>query len=349
MELNDLLHAAVDSGASDILLVAGSPPMFRINGDLQPAHLEALTPPVLEELCRQIVSEEQFATLNQHQDLDFSLGVPQLGRFRFNLHRQRNSYAAAIRYVAGDIPRLADLRLPPAIEKLTFLTHGLVLVTGPTGSGKSTTLAAMIDAINRRESRHIITLEDPIEYQFAHDRSLVEQREIGVDCPGFASGLRHVLRQDPDVILVGELRDLETIRTAMQAAETGHLVLATLHSSSAAGTIDRVVEVFPAEEQAQIRTHLSESLRAVVTQRLLPAADGRGRVAAVEILIANRAIATSIREGSSHLIPGVISTHRRSGMQTMQQSLEELVLNGRIMPEAIDEQLEGAVPALELV
>ena len=349
MELNDLLHAAVDSGASDILLVAGSPPMFRINGDLQPAHLEALTPPVLEQLCRQSVSDDQFATLDQQQDLDFSLSVPQLGRFRFNMHRQRNSYAAAIRYVSGDIPRLADLELPPAIEKLTYLRDGLVLVTGPTGSGKTTTLAGMIDAINHREARHIITLEDPIEYQFTHDRSLVEQREIGADCPSFASGLRHVLRQDPDVILVGELRDLETIRTAMQAAETGHFVLATLHSSSAAGTIDRIIEVFPPEEQSQIRTHLAESLRAVVTQRLLPMADGRGRAAAVEILVVNRAIATSIREGSSHLIPGVISTHRRVGMQTMQQSLEELVLNGRILPEAIEELQDQRMPVPELV
>ena len=235
MEMNDLLHAAVDSGASDILLASGAPPMFRISGILEPTQLESLTPATLEALCQQVLSDERAETLHQRQDVDFSVAVPQLGRFRFNIHFQRSSYAASIRYISNDVPDLKSLQLPSIVEEFTHLKNGLVLVTGQTGCGKSTTLAAMIDHINRRDPKHIITLEDPIEFQFTHARSLVEQREIGTDCPNFTSGLRHVLRQDPDVILVGELRDLETIRTALQAAETGHLVFATLHSSSAAG------------------------------------------------------------------------------------------------------------------
>lgn len=339
MEMNDLLHAAVDSGASDILLAAGAPPMFRIAGNLQPANLEPLTPPVLEALCRQVLTDEQRERLETHRDVDLSIPVPRLGRFRFNVHLQRNSYAAAIRFISEGVPTLEELKLPPILEQFTKFQHGLVLVTGQTGSGKTSTLAAMLDRINRRDAKHIITLEDPIEYQFAHARSLVEQREVGRDCPSFASGLRHVLRQDPDVILVGEMRDLETIRTALQAAETGHLVLATLHSSCAAGTIDRIIEIFPAEEQGQIRTHLAECLRTVITQRLLPRADGRGRIAAVEILVATRAIQTSIREATPHLIPGLISTGRRFGMQTMEQALKELFLNGLIDQAIVDEHL----------
>lgn len=342
MEINDLLHAAVDSGASDILLASGAPPIFRIAGELQPAHLEALTPKILEELCCQVLSDEQAEQLRQHQDVDFAMAVPRLGRFRFNIHLQRTSYAAAIRYITNELPSLDQLNLPAAISDLTHARSGLILVTGQTGSGKTTTLASMIDRINQRDAKHIITLEDPIEFQYTHGRSLVEQREIGTDCPSFSSGLRHVLRQDPDVILVGELRDLDTIRTALQAAETGHLVLATLHSSSAAGTIDRIIEMFPPEEQTQVRTHLAECLKAIITQRLLPAADGRGRVAAAEVLIATRPIQTNIREGTAHLIPGMISTGRRVGMQTMEQALKELVLNGRISPEVHLQELATA-------
>lgn len=339
MQMNDLLHAAVDSGASDILLAAGAPPMFRIVGDLQRANLEALTPKTLEDLCHQVLTREQGEVLTQFQDVDFSLAIPSLGRFRLNVHLQRGSYAAAIRYITNDIPTLETLELPPVIEDFTRMKGGLVLVTGQTGSGKTTTLAAMINHINQRDAKHIITLEDPVEFLHVHARSLIEQREIGTDCPSFASGLRHVLRQDPDVILVGELRDLDTIRTALQAAETGHLVLATLHSSSAAGTIDRIVEFFPADEQSQIRTHLSESLRGVVTQQLLPSADGRNRVLALEVMLTTRAIQTSIRDATAHLIPGIISTNRRAGMQTMEQALKELTLNGRILPATFDEHV----------
>ena len=339
MEMNDLLHAAVDCGASDVLLVTGVPPMFRIRGVLEHAPMDPLTPRDVEELCRQVLQEPQQAALDRDQDADFSMAVPRLGRFRFNVHRQRGSYAAAIRHVPGQVPTLAALDLPPCVEELTRLHHGLVLVTGQTGSGKSTTVAAMLEQINQHDAKHIITLEDPIEFQFNHARSVIEQREIGTDCPNFASGLRHVLRQDPDVIFVGELRDLETIRTALQAAETGHLVFATLHSSSAAGSIDRIIDVFPAGEQAQIRTHLAETLRGVITQRLLPACDGRRAVAA-EVLVVTRPIQTSIREGTTHLIPGLMQTGRRSGMQTLEQALRELVLNGRVTDEVANEHLQ---------
>lgn len=340
MEINDLLHAAVDSGASDLLLATGAPPTLRIHGDLQPTDLEPLSPRMMEQLCRQMLSDDQRTALERERDVDFAIAVPSLGRFRVNVHHQRGSLAAAIRYIPNNIPELAALGLPPIVEEFTRLENGLVLVTGQTGSGKSTTLGAMIARINERDAKHIITLEDPIEFQHAHGRSLIEQREIGSDCPSFASGLKHVLRQDPDVILVGELRDLDTIRTALQAAETGHLVFATLHSSSAAGTIDRLVEVFPDGEQKQIRTHLAESLRGVMTQRLIPKASGRGRVAALEILVTNRAIQTSIRDGAAHLIPGIISTSRRSGMQSMEQALKQLMLNGQIDADVAETQLQ---------
>jgi len=339
MEMNDLLHAAVDSGASDLLLANGAPPMLRIRGVLRRTDLEPLTPRGLELLCQQVLSAEHWKDLQQHHDLDFSITVPRLGRFRFNVHRQRGSLAAAIRHIPNSVPDIAQLNLPPAVEELTKLSQGLVLVTGQTGSGKTTTLGAMIERINQRDAKHIITLEDPIEFQFSHGKSLVEQREIGADCPSFASGLRHVLRQDPDVILVGELRDLETIRTALQAAETGHLVLATLHSSSASGTVDRIIEVFPPEEQSQTRVHLAESLKGVLTQRLVQAIDGRRRVAAVEVMLVSIPIQTSIREGTTHLIPSMISTSAKRGMQTMEQALKQLVLNGQIDQTVADSEL----------
>lgn len=349
MEMNELLQAAVDSQASDVLLVDAAPPMFRIDGSLQSTQLEQLTPALLKQLCEQIATAEQLQQLEQEADVDFALSIPTLGRFRVNLHLQNGSYAAAIRLITGSIPDLSDLGLPPAIEQLTRLNMGLVLVTGQTGSGKSTTLAAMIDQINRRDAKHIITLEDPIEFQFRHRRAVVEQREINTDCPSFASGLRHVLRQDPDVILVGELRDLDTIRTTLQAAETGHLVLATLHSSSAPGAIDRIIEVFPADEQAQIRTHLAECLRAVVTQRLLPRAGGSGRVAAQEILVITRAVQNHIREGTSHMLNGVMSVGRKHGMQTMEQAMQQLLINGEVDPEDLESALREATQELVAV
>ena len=341
MEINDLLHAAVDSGASDVLLVSGAPPMFRINGDLRPAQLEPMTPPSLEELFAQVLNDDRRARFERQQDVDFSVAVPTLGRFRFNVHQQRNSLAGAIRCIAGEIPRLDQLQIPPVVEDLTRLKNGLVLVTGQTGSGKSTTLAAMIDCINQRDAKHIITprRSDRISVSACPLR-WSNNAKSEPTARVLRPGLKHILRQDPDVILVGEMRDLETIRTALQAAETGHLVLATLHSSSAAGTIDRIIEVFPPDEQAQIRNHLAECLRAIVTQRLLVDTTGQDRIAAAEIMVSIRAIQTSIREATTHLIPGVISTNRRLGMQTMEQAIKELVLNGKVDPHVIDENLQ---------
>lgn len=340
MQIMQLLQQTVAGGASDLLLAAGAPPMFRIAGDLRAADRPALGPSDLESLCDELLTEERITAFRRDHDADFSLEVPGLGRFRINVHRQQGTPAAAVRYIPDRVPELDELDLPPIVGQLTELKCGLVLVTGQTGSGKTTTLAAMLERINQRDAKHIITLEDPIEYRFRHKRSLVEQREIGRDCPTFASGLKHVLRQDPDVILVGELRDLETIRIAVQAAETGHLVLATLHSSSAAGTLDRIIEVFPAQEQAQIRAHLSDCLKAVIAQRLVPDCSGAGRVAGVEVLVATRAVRTTIREGSTHLIDGLLSTNRKSGMQTMQQALTELALNGHIDPETAEEHIQ---------
>ncbi len=340
MELNDLFLAAADSGASDILLVSGAPPMLRLDGDLMPTELDPLTPSVLERLIFGQLTEEQSRILREDGDLDYSISVPRLGRFRVNAHRQRDTYGMAIRYIPNRIPTLEELRLPRVVESLTRLQQGLVLVTGQTGSGKSTTLAAIIDRINRDQPVHIVTLEDPIEFVFDHGRAIVEQREVGTDCKSFASALRHVVRQDPDIILVGELRDLETISVALSAAETGHLVFGTLHTTSAAGTVDRLIDVFPASQQPQIRCQLSDSLRAVISQQLLLRAGGRGRVAAQEIMVVTRAVERCIREQENHMIPGIIETGRKFGMQTIQQAIAELKSSGLIDPDHAGAQAE---------
>lgn len=340
MEFNDLLQAAADSGASDILLVAGAPPVLRVNGTLRLTELDPLTPSTVEHLVFSRLTEQHSNILRQTGDLDYSIGVPRLGRFRINAHRQRGAYAAAIRYIPNRVPKLEELRLPTVMHALTHLQQGLVLVTGQSGSGKSTTLAAIIDRINQEKPVHIITLEDPIEFVFEHGRAIVEQREVQNDCPSFATALRHVLRQDPDVVLIGELRDLETMSTAISAAETGHLVFGTLHTNSAAGTLDRLVDVFPAAQQPQIRCQLADALRAVITQRLLPRADRRGRVAALEIMIVTPAIQRCIREQENHLITGIIETGRKYGMQTMAQAIEELLLAGLIDHETVNQHAD---------
>jgi len=324
MQLTDLFHAAADSGASDVLLVSGAPPILRVDGDLCPTELDPLTPSTIEQLFVGQLTEVQAKTLKDSGDLDYSIGVPRLGRFRINAHRQRETYALSIRFIPNRIPTLEELRLPRIVESFTKLQQGLVLVTGQTGSGKSTTLAALIDRINRDQPVHIITLEDPIEYAFHHGRAIVEQREVGMDCLSFASALRHVVRQDPDIILVGELRDLETISTALSAAETGHLVFGTLHTTSAAGTVDRLIDVFPPNQQSQIRAQLADSLRAVISQQLILRAGGMGRIAALEIMLVTRAVQRCIREQENHMIPGIIETGRKFGMQSMQQAIAEL-------------------------
>jgi twitching motility protein PilT len=340
MELNDLFHAAVDNRASDIHLVSGAPPMLRVDGDLRPTSMDPLTPSMLERLIFGHLTDEQTNLLRRSGDLDFAIGVPRLGRFRINAHRQRETYAAAIRYIPSRIRTMEELRMPKIVESLTKLEQGLVLVTGQTGSGKSTTLSAMIDRINREQPVHIITLEDPIEFVFGHGKAIVEQREVGIDCESFASGLRHVVRQDPDIILVGELRDLETISVALSAAETGHLVFATLHTTSAAGTVDRLIDAFPPAQQHQVRCQLADCLRAVVSQRLLPRATGEGRVAALEILIVTPAIQRCIREQENHMIPGIVETGRRYGMQTMRQAIAELAAVGTIDLNQVADQNE---------
>jgi twitching motility protein PilT len=340
MELTDLFHAAADGQASDILLVSGAPPVLRVDGDLCRTELDPMGPGAIEQLIFSQLNEAQGQQLRETGDLDFSIGVPRLGRFRINAHRQRETYALAIRYIPNEIPSLEDLRLPRVVQSFTHLRQGLVLVTGQTGSGKSTTLASIIDRINREQPVHIITLEDPIEYVFGHGKAIVEQREVGTDCTSFSSALRHVVRQDPDIILVGELRDLETISTALSAAETGHLVFGTLHTTSAAGTVDRLIDVFPPNQQSQIRAQLADSLRAVISQQLLLRAGGSGRVAALEVMVATRAVQRCIREQENHMLPGIIETGKKFGMQSMRQAISDLKTVGAIDPEHAAAQVE---------
>jgi twitching motility protein PilT len=332
----ELLCEARDRRASDLLLAAGWPPGVYIHAELQPLRTEALSSKDVTLLAGELVPEGLRERLEQDRDVDFSIGHPQLGRCRVNVHYQRNSLAAAIRFVPDQIPTFEELSLPEIVRTFSRYPRGLVLITGGTGSGKSTTLAAIIGEINREMARHIITMEDPIEYAFTNDRSLIEQREIGVDAPSFVGALRHVVRQKPDVIMVGETRDLETIRTAITAAETGHLVLASLHTINAAQTVERIVDVFEPAQQNQIRVQLSGALRAIACQTLLPRADGTGVVPAVEVLIATNAISRAIRDGEQHLIPGMIETGAAMGMVTLDQSILGLLRAGRIRrPDAL--------------
>ncbi|KXG76022.1 Twitching mobility protein [Fervidicola ferrireducens] len=333
LQLKDILEEAAKIKASDIHLTVGLPPVLRCDGVLQPQ----LKWPVLgasdtERLAREIL-DGRWDEFTQKKELDLAYSVPGLGRFRVNAFFQRGSVGLAIRLVGDVIRSIEELGLPPVIGELADKNHGLVLVTGPTGSGKTTTLAAMIDRINETRSCHIVTLEDPIEYLHRHKKSIVNQREIGSDSPSFASALRAALRQDPDVILVGEMRDLETIATAITAAETGHLVLATLHTGSAVQSIDRIIDMFPPHQQNQVRSQLADVLIGVVTQRLLPRADGRGRVAAVEILIATPAVRNLIREGKTYQIVSLMQTGSRFGMQTMEMALHQLCERGIIDPK----------------
>jgi len=335
VKLEEILKEAVQKGASDVHLTVGLPPVFRRIGRLEPQRQwPLLTPPITEALARQIL-EDRWGEFQARKELDLAYSLPGLGRFRVNVFYQRGSVGAAIRLLNTKIPTLEELGLPSVVGELADQSHGLVLVTGPTGSGKSTTLAAMIDRINQRRSCHIITLEDPIEYLHQHKKSIVNQREIGSDSPSFASALRAALRQDPDVILVGEMRDLETMATAITAAETGHLVLTTLHTSSAVQSIDRIIDVFPPHQQAQVRIQLADTLVGVITQQLLPRADGQGRVVAVEVLIATPAVRNLIREGKTHQIISVMQMGGRFGMQTMEMALTNLAARGIINPERI--------------
>jgi twitching motility protein PilT len=302
-------------------------------------------------IAHELIDEKRWTHFEEMRDADFSYEIPGLGRFRVNAHFQRKSVALAFRTINDKVRQIEQLFLPEIVNKLTYLPRGLVLVTGPTGSGKSTTLAAMIDAINRREAGHIITLEDPIEYAFISAKSCIEQREIGADCPTFSSGLRHALRQDPDVILVGEMRDLETVGSAITAAETGHLVFSTLHTVNAPQTIERIIDVYPSDQQNQIRSMLANTLQAVISQTLFKRTDQPGMIPALEIMLCTPAVRNCIRENRIFEIPNIIETSRALGMQTLDSSIKQLFVNGYIAKEdaiaqaAHPEKLERSLAA----
>ncbi len=330
MTINDLLKHTVDNGASDLHITIGVPPVMRHHGELTQIGNHVLTCEDTERYAKEILNEEQLKILEEKGEVDFSVSRSGIGRFRANIYKQRQSIAIALRLVASDIPEPSKLGLPESVIELYKKNRGLILVTGPTGSGKSTTLASLINLINHKREEHILTLEDPIEYLHRHNKSIVNQREIGGDSQSYANALRAALRQDPDVILVGEMRDLETISIAITAAETGHLVLSTLHTIGAAKTIDRVIDVFPPHQQQQVRVQLSSVLQAVMSQQLIRRSDKEGRVAAIEIMIVNSAIRNLIREGKTHQINSMIQTGSRYGMQTMDNAIIQLYRQGRI-------------------
>lgn len=324
VQIVTLLQLAVERGASDLLITVGAPPMLRIDGQYVPTDYPRLTPLDSRRLMYDIMDDKQQRRFEEAKELDFSFALAKQGRFRVNAFYQRNSVAGALRIVPQEILSFEELGLPNQVGEIAMSTRGLVLVTGPTGSGKSTTLAAMVDYINERRRAHIVTIEDPIEYLHRHKRSIVNQREVGGDTHSFAAALRSVLREAPDVILVGELRDYETMSAAITAAETGHLVLATLHTSSAPETVDRIVDVFPEAQQNQVRVQLSNNLVAVLTQQLLPRAFGEGRILAYEFMLVTPPVRALIREGKSHQLTSVIQTGAQHGMITMDSYLASL-------------------------
>jgi len=321
--LNELLETTIRKKASDLHLVAGIPPVLRINGNLTRMDEININPQDTEKFAKLILADD-FSSLEGKGDMDLSYSLPGIGRFRINVYKQRGTIALAIRVVGAKVPEIDGLKLPEVVKDLSMLKRGLVLVTGPAGSGKSTTLAAMINEINKNKSSHIITLEDPIEFLHKHDKSIVEQREIGRDALSFNSALRAVLREDPDVILIGELRDLDTISVALTAAETGHLVLSTLHTIGVSKTINRLVDVFPPNQQQQVKIQLAAVLNGIVSQQLVPTADGKSRACATETMIATTAIQNMIREGKTYQIESVLQTGSKYGMKTMDMSLVEL-------------------------
>jgi twitching motility protein PilT len=329
----EVLLTVMERNASDLHLTSGSPPMIRERGQLLPLDYPVLTPQLVREVVYSILSNDQRQKLETDWQIDLAYSIPGKARFRVNAYFQRASIGAAFRLIPHEMPRLGELGLPKVLEDFTKKPRGFVLVTGPTGSGKSTTLAAMLDLINEVRHEHIMTIEDPIEFLHRHRNCIVNQRELGADAKSFALALKAALRQDPDVILVGEMRDLETIATALTAAETGHLVFATLHTQDTAQTVDRIVDVFPPEQQHQVRVQLSVALQGIVTQQLLPTADGRSRVCAAEVLVPTPAVRNLIREGKTHQIYSALQTGATHGMQTMDSALVDLVRRGSITRE----------------
>lgn len=332
-KIEEILVEGNSRGASDIHLSPRCPVMFRIDGDLVPMSEELIKAFEVEEIIKPMLSEEQMVQLEREGELDFAYSIAGFSRIRVNVFRQRGTYAMALRILSFDVPNPKELGVPEAVIRLTEKKRGLVLVTGATGSGKSTTLAAMISTIAKNYKKTIITLEDPIEYLHKHGKSMVLQREIGYDSKTYASAVRAALRQDPDVILVGEMRDLETISTAITAAETGHLVFSTLHTNSASSAVDRIIDVFPPFQQQQIRVQLSGVLEAVIAQQLLPR-EGGGRVAAFEVMLASPAIRNLIREEKTFQIPSIIQTNKKAGMQTMDDAIYDLYMKSYIDAEA---------------
>ncbi len=349
--LNDILRNAVQAKASDVHINVGAPPLFRIHTVITPSDFPIVTPEGAMRIARDLLNDKRWAEFEEKRDSDFSYEIPGLSRFRVNAHYQRNTVALAFRTINDKVRPIEQLFLPEICNRLTYLPRGLILVTGPTGSGKSTTLAAMIDAVNRREQGHIITLEDPIEYAFVSNKCAIEQRELGSDVPSFASGLRHALRQDPDTILVGEMRDLETTASAITAAETGHLVFSTLHTINAPQTIERIIDIYPSDEQNQIRSMLANTLQAVISQTLFKRSDQPGMIPGVEVMLCTPAVRNCIRENRIFEIPNIIATSRALGMQSLDDSIKQLFVNGYISKEdavaqaAHPEKLERSLAA----
>ncbi len=333
VDLSRIFETALKENASDILITAGAPPVIRINGELLPLKTDPLSAEDTQKMVYDILSHEEIARFEADKELDFSLTLKEKRRFRGNVFLQRGRIGASFRLIADRIPSFDELGLPSVITDICMKQRGLVLITGPTGHGKSTTQAAMIDYINKNKQAHIVTIEDPIEFVHANIKSYIEQREVRFDTKSFASALTHVLRQDPDVILVGEIRDLESIATALTAAETGHLVITTLHTNDAVQSIDRILDVFPPHQQGQIKTQLSFALVAIMAQTLVPKAAGEGRVLASEVLINTSAVGNLIRERKNQQISTIIETQGKLGMHTMDSSIKELYLNGTISHE----------------
>jgi twitching motility protein PilT len=331
----EVLTKMIEARASDVHLTAGMPPVLRVRGMVSPLEEYApLTPQQTRDVIYGILNDDQRKKFETNKQFDFAYAIPSVARFRVNCYFQRGSISAAFRHTPSRIPNLSELGLPSVLEEFTKKPRGFVLVTGPTGSGKSTSLASMVDIINDVREEHILTIEDPIEFLHKHKKCIVNQREVGSDAPDFSSALRAALRQDPDVILVGEMRDLETISTALTAAETGHLVFATLHTQDAPSTVDRLIDVFPAAQQEQIRVQIASTLQGIVTQTLLPTLDGRGRVAALEVLLPDDAVRNLIRQAKVEQIYSVMQTNTSRGMQTLEQAMLDLVRHGKITTEA---------------